>query len=168
MVLYELKKKGFLKNRYLAYYDFFLLSFTEIGGVDFDLADAKISGHRIVDLGYVLSWAVTLQYEHSKKCPGQLYAKKEHSRGLGFVRRVQFNCTVCSDQIEHSTERPTENKVSLINYGAVWGTLSIGSTYGQLDELMCSLDVPPMPKSMFLSIEQDLGEVPIPTYLYES
>lgn len=118
-----------------------------------------ISGHRIVDLGYVLSWAVPLQHDHSKKCEGRLYLSREHSRGLGLARRMQFSCTVCSDKLEFATERP-ENKVSLMNYGAVWGTLSTGSTFGNLEELLCSMNIPPMRKSTFQSIEEELGEVP--------
>lgn len=92
-----------------------------------------ISGNRIVELEYVLNWAITLQYEHSKICSGgRLYIHKEVRKHKGLTSAVIFNCTQCSAIIQHETENPNK-PVSEINYGAVWGTMATGSTCGHLE-----------------------------------
>lgn len=117
-----------------------------------------LPGHRIVDLGFVLKWAISLQYRHSKHCDGTLYPYKEESRGLGLVSYIKFKCTLCDVIVVHPTEDPNKH-VSHINVGAVWGTLATGSTYSHLEEQLACMDIPPIPKKMFIDIENSLGEV---------
>lgn len=118
-----------------------------------------ISGNRIVELGYVLKWAVNLQYEHSKICTGgQLYIKKEITKNKGLTSSIIFNCTQCDAIIQHDTEDPNK-PVSEINYGAVWGAMATGSTCGHLEELCSCLDIPSMSDNMFYDIENKIGAV---------
>lgn len=65
---------------------------------------------------------------------------------------------MCAPEYKYYTEDPNKTK-SKINYGAVWGTLSTGSTYGHLEELLSVLDIPPMTLYKFKKIEDDLSGV---------
>lgn len=130
-----------------------------------DIEESPIHGNRIVDLAYVLSWSIKLQYEHSQKCTsGRLYVDKEIRKNLGLVSRIVFKCTMCSSISEYFTEDPKRKK-STINYGAVWGTMATGSTYGHLEELLSCIDIPPMPDKYFYNIENDLGAVSVFLYI---
>lgn len=129
--------------------------------------EKTIAGNRIVNLGYVLQWATKLQYNHAKKCSaGILYPFKEINRGLGLVSYIEFRCTMCDEEIVHSTENP--NKVaSEINIGCVWGTLSTGSTYGHTEELFSAMNIPPLNKYMHYKLEGTLEKVCIYKYKTE-
>uniref|UniRef100_A0A6P7FK81 Uncharacterized protein LOC114331126 n=1 Tax=Diabrotica virgifera virgifera TaxID=50390 RepID=A0A6P7FK81_DIAVI len=105
-----------------------------------------LKGHRIVDLYYVLQWALNLQFAHSKVCTmGNLHIVDEKQKGL--VSTVVLLCNMCGYKTEKSTENPSEQ--SAVNYGAVWGTLSTGGTYTQLTGLLGALDIPSMPYRLF-------------------
>lgn len=125
---------------------------------DLDI-EKKIEGNRIVQLGFVLKWAMRLQYDHSKTCTGGLlYASNEIRRGLGLVSHIVFNCTMCDVEIIKSTENPALPK-SVINNGAVWGALGTGSTYGHLEEQLSCMNIPSLNKYTFYKIEKELSEV---------
>lgn len=118
-----------------------------------------IFGNRIVDLKYVLNWSVNLQYEHSKICTsGRLVVKEEIRWGTGLVSKIIFKCTMCPKEYTYFTEDPNK-QVSKINYGAVWGTLSTGSTFSHLKEMLSVMDVPPMTLYTFKQIENELAGV---------
>ncbi|VEN51461.1 unnamed protein product, partial [Callosobruchus maculatus] len=112
----------------------------------------------IVDLKYVLQWAIDLQVQHSKTCTvGKLKIKEENRLNLGLVSCITFKCNYCDVEIKKYTENP--NVKSPINYGAVWGTLSTGSTISHLKEQLAMMKIPPMPYSMFQKSENDLALV---------
>lgn len=118
-----------------------------------------LTGNRIVELGYVLQWAMRLQYEHSKICTlGKILLIEEIRKGHGLVSWLVFECTVCLKKYRFSTENPNK-KSSTINTGAVWGTLATGSTYTHLTELLSCMDIPAMPPGQFYESEKKLGEV---------
>lgn len=115
-------------------------------------------GNRVVNLGFLLSWATKLQFQHAKICSaGTLVLKNESRRGLGLTSLLIFECDTCEKQVEHYTDDPS--KKSAINYGAVWGTLTNGSTYGHLRDLLAHMDIPSMTQYKFQEIEKELGEV---------
>lgn len=119
---------------------------------------SPITGNRIVELGFVLDWALELQYKHSKFCTlGRICTKKE-IRKSGLVSTIIFNCTVCDKEYRCDTENP-ERPVSLINTGAVWGTLASGSSHTHMSELLSCMDIPTMSEALFYKLENELGEV---------
>jgi len=121
--------------------------------------ESAIQGNRIVELGYVLDWAIKLQYKHSKKCTlGMLSVKEEKRRGTGLTSTIVFHCNMCSEIISFQTEDPTRPK-SKINVGAVWGTLANGTSYEHLNELLSCMDIPNMNRPMFYDLENELGKV---------
>lgn len=122
--------------------------------------EATLPGNRIVNLGYVLSWAIYLQHEHAKDCSGVLFPNSETSRGIGLVSIIEFKCTVCREKIYKSTEDMRKIDQSVINTGVVWGTLATGGTYGHLEEFSSCVDVP-MRRYKFESLENQLEEVGI-------
>ncbi|KAF2883327.1 hypothetical protein ILUMI_22829 [Ignelater luminosus] len=104
----------------------------------------KIKGHRIVDLQYVLNWAMQLQPNHGKKCTaGTLEPIQEQKRGL--VSDITFKCNFCGFEIKKSTHPQNDGGKEEINVAAVWGTISTGSTYNNLKERLAIMDIPPMP-----------------------
>lgn len=118
-----------------------------------------IEGHRIVDLNYVLSWALPAQKMHSRICTqGTLLPVREENRGTGLVSTITLACNTCDKQYKYTTENPTR-KPSKINTGAVWGTLATGSTYGHLLEFLSVLNIPPFTYHLFSNIENCLGEL---------
>lgn len=124
-----------------------------------------IQGNRIVELGYVLDWATNLQFSHSKICTmGIIKVKEEIRKSNGLTSVIVFDCSACNKIYTFCTENPKRDK-SVINIGAVWGTLASGSTYGHMTEFLSCMDIPRMPKAMFYSIESDLGKVYIIHYI---
>lgn len=124
-------------------------------------------GNRIVNLEYVLDWALELQIQHYKRCTcGKLYLWKEVTDGL--VSKLFFKCTMCNitiiksthddDNTTHNSPRDCENKFP-VNTGAVWGTLSTGSCHSHLEQLCTIMDIPPMSFRKFHKIEENLGNV---------
>ncbi|XP_072390322.1 uncharacterized protein [Diabrotica undecimpunctata] len=114
-----------------------------------------LNGHRIVDLHYVIQWALNLQFAHSKVCTmGNLQIIDEKHKGL--VSTVILLCNMCGYKTEKSTENPCEQ--STINYGAVWDTLSTGGTDVQLTGLLGALDIPSISYRLFHNIEIELGD----------
>lgn len=122
-----------------------------------DVFKNVIPGNRVVELGYVLKWSIQMQFFHSKKCRGLFIPFKEESRGHGLVRHLHFKCTMCQDVTIRATEDPKNG--SEINIGAVWGTLATGNTYSHLEEQLACMNVPPISKTIFLQIENNLGKV---------
>jgi hypothetical protein len=124
-----------------------------------------IQGNRIVDLEYVLKWALQLQVDHSKICTcGKLYLWKEKRNGL--LSRLFFKCTMCNRIITKSTQEPhepanCENKQEQapVNIAAVWGTLSTGNSYSHLYEILSLLEIPCFQFRTFQKIELILGDV---------
>lgn len=67
-----------------------------------------IDGHRIVDLGYLLKWAIDFQYEHSKICThGKLHLTRESNDGLPST--LFFKCNVCHREYKKYTTNPKKN-----------------------------------------------------------
>nr|CAH7733841.1 unnamed protein product [Callosobruchus chinensis] len=115
-----------------------------------------LKGNRIVDLKYVLQWALDLQVQHSRTCTvGRLKIKDESRFNLGLASCITFKCNYCDIEIKKYTEDP--DLKSNINYGAVWGALSTGNTFSHLKELLSMMDIPPMAYSTFQKIENDLA-----------
>ncbi|VEN45362.1 unnamed protein product [Callosobruchus maculatus] len=66
-----------------------------------------LQGNRIVDLKYVLQWAIDLQVQHSKTCTvGKLKIKEENRLNLGLVSCITFKCNYCDVEIKKYTENP--------------------------------------------------------------
>lgn len=119
---------------------------------------SKISGYRIVDIAFVLHWALALQPDHSRICTsGKLYLYNETREGL--VSKLEFQCTMCSKSIIKSTEELPPNKCSQLNNGVVWGTITSGSTYTSTKELLSVMDIPMMCNKTFTAKEVELGQI---------
>ncbi|KAJ8914124.1 hypothetical protein NQ315_016200, partial [Exocentrus adspersus] len=102
--------------------------------------------------------AIDLQYEHSLKCTlGKLILQKEQRRGRGLVSCIVLKCNMCEKTYFVDTEDPKRNE-SVINVGAVWGTIATGSCYEHLIELLSCMNIPSLMKNMFYDLEEKLGK----------
>lgn len=113
-----------------------------------------IEGFRVVELGYVLDWAIDLNYEHFKVCTGGKMKPISEVR-VGLVSTVVFRCDFCMKVQKFSTENP---KSSTLNKSFVFGTLSSSGTYTHSTELLSCMDIPSMSENMFYDIEKDMDD----------
>lgn len=117
-----------------------------------------ISGNRVVNLGYVLDWALSLQTNHNQICTGgRIYLSNEVKNGLEST--LIFKCSMCSKIIEKTTDVPSKKNKSSKNIGAVWGIMISGSCHRQLEQMLTTLNVPAITFRKFAKIEKLLGEV---------
>jgi len=121
--------------------------------VEYIKAPEVISGNRIVEINYVLNWAMKLQLDHNKICTaGTLQLESE--KRIGLVSKFTFKCNTCERRVIKYSE--DQNKKSCANYGAVWGTLTNGSTYTHLSNLLTKMDVQPCPKAVLIQLKRNL------------
>ncbi|KAK5644983.1 hypothetical protein RI129_006283 [Pyrocoelia pectoralis] len=124
---------------------------------DSEKQTSPITGNRIVELGYVLQTVLDIQYNHCLTCTfGKIIVQHEIRTSQGLVSTVALRCTMCNKMFHISTEEPRQYG-SLINLGAVWGTLATGSTYSHCNEFLSCLDIPMIPEKFFSRIELELG-----------
>ena len=117
----------------------------------------KVNGNRIVQIDYYTEGIIKITRQHSRICVfGNLIMHKEVKRGL--TSKIVFKCNMCNREEFVYTEDPKKEK-SIINVGAVWGTLAVGSTYKHLDDFLGVNNIPSMPNSLFYSIQDELSEV---------
>lgn len=96
---------------------------------------------------------------HSKTCTfGKLRLEEELRRGQGLTSTIMLKCSMCEKNFLLHTENPNRAK-SVINVGAVWGTLATGSCYEHLSELLSCMDIPAINKNLFYDLEEKLGRV---------
>ncbi|XP_018570195.1 uncharacterized protein LOC108910152 [Anoplophora glabripennis] len=120
--------------------------------------ESPIQGNRIVELGYVLEWATSLQFNHSKICSvGKLIIVEEIQKGKGLTSTIIFQCNFCDERYAYDTENPNRPK-SAINVGAVWGTLATGSSYEHMTEFLSCMNIPAMNGKLFYELEAELGK----------
>ncbi|KAB0802471.1 hypothetical protein PPYR_04657 [Photinus pyralis] len=91
-----------------------------------------------------------------RNCVIKKVVKEEVRWGTGLISKIIFKCTACPNEYSYFTEDPKKER-SKINFGAVWGTLAVGSTYGHLEEFLSVIDVPPLTLYKFKQIENELA-----------
>ncbi|XP_063221397.1 uncharacterized protein LOC134530485 isoform X1 [Bacillus rossius redtenbacheri] len=119
--------------------------------------DSVIQGRRIVNPSFLLPQLEAVG-KHSLSCTtGCLRLRNESRRGLHCV--WEYYCEVCG-KIQYVTtdEKTVQNKPE-INTLLVWGTLSSGLGFTQIQEVMGVLDVPVMSSSCFRQNEKEIGKV---------
>lgn len=120
-------------------------------------ANPTISGNRIVELGYVIEKVLSIQAVHLKSCTlASIHFHKEIQKVTGLVSLIELKCSTCDKIFPFETENPEKQ---IINAAMVWGTLASGSSYLHTNELLSSVDIPPMPQKIFSEYEQFLSEV---------
>lgn len=113
-----------------------------------------IEGFRVVELGYLLGWAIDLNREHFRVCSGGTMKPINEIRS-GLVSTIVFQCDFCMQVKKFSTENP---KSSRINKSFVFGTLASSGTYTHSTELLSCMDIPSMGENMFYEIERDMDD----------
>lgn len=100
-----------------------------------------------------------LQVDHNKTCTGgRLQVNKEYRVGLKSTFVVK--CNACEKEIGISNE-DLSKKDSVLNRAAVWGTLSVGSTFTHLSEFLSVMDIPGLSSCAFYTIQRHLNDVSI-------
>ena len=114
-----------------------------------------LDGYKMVDIHHVLNWAMKMSLNHAKICTlGQVEFRKEERKGL--FNTFTFGCTVCNKKLVQTSE-PLENPK--VNKACVWGTLTSGSYYTQMNHLFSVMDIPTISPKSFRMTECNLGQV---------
>lgn len=98
-----------------------------------------IQGNRIVELDFVLSWALKLGSEHSKQCLDcRLVVTGENHSSM--VSTIFITCNTCGQSFYGKTENPLREHQ--IRKSAVWGSVVSGGTHHHAEEFLAHMDVP--------------------------
>ncbi|KAF5281730.1 hypothetical protein FQR65_LT14570 [Abscondita terminalis] len=129
--------------------------------------EPPISGKRIVNIASLLQRVIKVSENHARTCTsGSLSIDKEIRRGLEST--IVLKCMMCEKTFTCST---IDLKYENINKEAVWGTLSIGSTFKHTEEFLSVLNIPPLSGTTFYTLQEELSQktfVVTNTEIYET
>ena len=112
----------------------------------------EISGRRVVDIAHITKQLMALG-EHPRFCTlGAYKLEKEVVNGLSFT--LVFFCDNCD-----SRKYVTSDSSQEVNDALVWGSVSVGIGYSQVEELMAVLNIPMMAPETFHRRETSMGPV---------
>lgn len=120
-----------------------------------DVEDYSIIGRRIVNISHVLMQLEKLA-SHQSVCTMGRY-KFEREVVSGFYSKWEYYCDNCEKRI-FVTSEPEKSKEEP-NNALVWGALSVGLGYAQVEELFTIMDIPVMGRPKFNSHEKKIGKV---------
>lgn len=120
-----------------------------------DVEDYSIIGRRIVDISHVLMQLEKLA-SHPNVCTMGRY-KFEREVVSGLYSKWEYYCDNCEKRFVVTSE-PEESKEAP-NNALVWGALSVGLGYAQVEELFSVMDIPVMGRPKFKSHEKKIGKV---------
>ncbi|KAF2889230.1 hypothetical protein ILUMI_10915 [Ignelater luminosus] len=103
-----------------------------------------LDGNRIVDISYFIEEVKKIGIHDSTCTMGKMKFIKEHRRRV--TSKLLFGCDTCKTL--HVQTQP-ENTVETSNEALVWGSLSIGIGFSQLQELLSVLNTPTMAKKTY-------------------
>lgn len=114
-----------------------------------------LTGRRVVDINHLMNQLIRLA-SHNKKCTmGRFEYEKEIVDGL--YSKFIFHCDQCKNYSTVTSE-PNATKNEL-NDGLVWGALSVGIGYDQVEELFSVVNIPIMGRNKFKKHEKKVGKV---------
>ncbi|KAF2898134.1 hypothetical protein ILUMI_08043, partial [Ignelater luminosus] len=104
-----------------------------------------LDGNRIVDISYFIEEVKKIGIHDSTCTMGKMKFIKEHRRGV--TSKLLFGCDTYCKTLHVQTQ--PENTVETSNEALVWGSLSIGIGFSQLQELLSVLNTPTMAKKTY-------------------
>ncbi|XP_063231175.1 uncharacterized protein LOC134535815 [Bacillus rossius redtenbacheri] len=114
-----------------------------------------ISGNRCVDIGHVFKQMESIKL-HKKECTMGRYTIHSEKRS-GFFSTWRFVCETCNQVQDVSSHK--DDFAEDINNAAVWGAVSIGIGYSQLEEMFSIMDIPVMSCEKFQKHESTIQQV---------
>ena len=82
---------------------------------------------------------------------------KSEINGCGLFSISMALCQGCKKQFPLNNSNIQENGVYDINLRAVWGTVSSGGGCSNLNEMLGTMNMPPISEAMFTSLEEKIG-----------
>lgn len=128
----------------------------------------QITGRYIVDGQHFLKSIRSLE-THRERClkSSQGWFKVVRSRTRALFWYLDFECPFCKEkrtvtneplpQLEKTNDE--QNNKLTITDAAVWGIISTGSGFRQLEELFSYIGIKCMSHTTFMKLEQKMGEV---------
>lgn len=114
-----------------------------------------MTGRRIVNVSHILKQLENIA-SHSKVCTMGRY-KFQREVVSGFYCKWIYYCDNCEKEVAVTSE-PDICKEEC-NDAMVWGALTIGVGYAQMQELCGLMDIPLMGQPKFRSHERKIGKV---------
>ncbi|XP_054260994.1 uncharacterized protein LOC128985488 [Macrosteles quadrilineatus] len=118
------------------------------------LRENVMSGRRMVDVGHIFRQLQVIA-SHPMKCTMGKYELKKEIRS-GLFCTWSFYCDNC-EKTYVVTSLPVDEKHN-DNDALVWGAMSIGIGFAQLEELFSLLDVPVMSQEKYIHHEKKVGD----------
>lgn len=116
-----------------------------------------LEGHRLVEINYVLGWALKVGTYHAKQCSKvDIYPEEEANSRYAMSKRVVVKCGGCGVRFSGSYTNP--NNTNRLARTLVLGTLLTGQTYSSTKGLLAPLGVSMMAESTFYKFEPMLDE----------
>ena len=75
----------------------------------------------------------------------------------GLFSVLMIICQGCHKQFPMKNSDKQENALYDINVRAVWGTVASGGRPTDLNEILGTMNIPPMSETMFSSVEEQIG-----------
>lgn len=114
-----------------------------------------IQGNRIVELDYVLQWALQAGSEHSRKCSNPSF-RVIRAYDACAITSVIFECVTCGELFRRRTEDPANR--NQIRRSLIVGTLISGGTHATTGELLAVCDIPWIAFKTFLNDEEKMDQ----------
>lgn len=119
----------------------------------------KLEGSRIINMDKLLEYTDELT-AHSSSCQGAIKLIGESRKGLASI--LEGHCETCGHKIVLETSKKVKGPCGYSrwesNLAAVWGQMSTGQGYSQLEESMSTMGIPVMTKASFIATERNIGE----------
>lgn len=121
-----------------------------------DQAWQRQKRNRIVDVDYLLRWALTFGAKHAASCrdPNFLFVNEFNA---SMISTITFECTTCGRLFQGKTEDPRQEHH--IRRSMVIGTLLSGGSHATTGELLAASDIPWISFKTFLKDEEELDEI---------
>lgn len=114
-----------------------------------------ISGNRCVDIAHVFKQMESI-HSHKNECTMGRYTFQAEKR-CGFYSTWRFVCETCNKVRDISSHN--EEFAEDINDAVVWGAVSVGIGYSQVEEMFSIMDIPVMSSKKFQKHESTIQQV---------
>lgn len=114
-----------------------------------------IQGNRCVNIAHFIKQISLIEIHRNKCTMGKFIVKSEKRCGL--FSTWTFACDTCNETKTVTSHDDIQDEE--INDAVVWGALSIGIGYSQVEELLSVMNIPSMSCTKFRMHEEKIGQV---------
>ncbi|KAI8487980.1 hypothetical protein Bbelb_344280 [Branchiostoma belcheri] len=124
-----------------------------------------LRGNRIVNLD-IFSRQIHRVITHNKHCPSRpkgIPILKTEVKRKGFASTLLYVCSACNKKLlvemQPKIKGPNRRMRHQVNMQAVWGFMSVGDGYANMNEVMSVMGIPSPSERTFIDTEHTIGEI---------